>query len=57
WSTLRRTCQANTAFTDPEHLIRRLRHGLRRIQYRSDIIDGCLTGTGLTLPTPRLQPQ
>ncbi|MEU0786835.1 IS630 family transposase, partial [Streptomyces sp. NPDC006173] len=57
WSTLRRTCQANTAFTDPEHLIRRLRHGLRRIQYRSDIIDGCLTGTGLTLPTSRLQPQ
>ncbi|MFI5865361.1 IS630 family transposase, partial [Streptomyces sp. NPDC051546] len=42
---------------DPEHLIRRLRHGLRRIQYRSDIIDGCLTGTGLTLPTPRLQAQ
>ncbi|WSP95846.1 transposase [Streptomyces sp. NBC_01233] len=57
WSILRRTSQANTAFTDPEHLIRRLRYGLRQIQYRSDIIDGCLTGTGLTLPTPRLQPQ
>ncbi|MFG2441133.1 transposase [Streptomyces sp. NPDC048508] len=27
WSTLRRTCQANTAFTDPEHLIRRLDTG------------------------------
>ncbi|WP_455712273.1 IS630 family transposase [Streptomyces flaveolus] len=57
WSVLRRTTQANTAFTDPSHLIRRLRHGLRQIQYRSDIIDGCLTGTGLTPTTPRLQPQ
>ncbi|WP_420717202.1 IS630 family transposase [Streptomyces sp. H27-G5] len=57
WSVLRRTTQANTAFTDPDHLIRRLRHGLRQIQYRSHIIDGCLTGTGLTLTTPRLQPQ
>ncbi|AXG78990.1 IS630 family transposase [Streptomyces paludis] len=57
WSVLRRTTQANTAFTDPDHLIRQLRHSLRQIQYRSDIIDGCLTGTGLTLTTPRLQPQ
>ncbi|MEU2956847.1 IS630 family transposase, partial [Streptomyces xanthochromogenes] len=57
WSVLRRTTQANTASTDPDHLIHRLRHGLRQIQYRSDIIDGCLTGTGLTLTTPRPQPQ
>ncbi|MFJ5548583.1 transposase [Streptomyces sp. NPDC093225] len=57
WSVLRRTTQANTAFTDPDHLMRRLRRGLRQIQYRSDIIDGCLTGTGLTLTTPRLQTQ
>ncbi|WP_159047399.1 IS630 family transposase [Streptomyces sp. XY332] len=57
WSVLRRTSQANTAFTDPDHLIRRLRHSLRQIQYRSDIIDGCLTATGLTLTTPRPQPQ
>ncbi|MEU2955804.1 IS630 family transposase, partial [Streptomyces xanthochromogenes] len=56
-SVLRRTTQANTASTDPDHLIRRLRHGLRQIQYRSDIIDECLTGTGLTLTTPRPQPQ
>ncbi|KOU98972.1 transposase [Streptomyces sp. MMS21 TC-5] len=49
WSILRRTTQVNTAFTDPDHLMRRLRHGLRRIQYRSDIIDGCLTATGLAL--------
>ncbi|MGW1087361.1 IS630 family transposase, partial [Streptomyces sp. NPDC002596] len=49
--------QANTAFTDPEHLIRALRHGLRQIQYRSDIIDGCLAETRLKLTTPRLQAQ
>ncbi len=36
WSILRRTTQANTAFADSDHLMRRLRHGLRRIQYRSD---------------------
>ncbi|MFE9468689.1 winged helix-turn-helix domain-containing protein [Streptomyces virginiae] len=41
----------------PGHLIRRLRHSLRQIQYRSDVLDGCLTGTGLTLTTPRLQGQ
>lgn len=57
WSVLRRTSQANTSFTDPDHLIHRLRHGLRQIQYRSDVIVGCLTATGLTLTTPRLQPQ
>ncbi|WP_251061681.1 transposase [Streptomyces sp. ISL-100] len=57
WSLLRRSSQANTAFTDPDHLVRALRHGLRRIQYRSDIIDGCLTETRLKLTTPRLQPQ
>ncbi|MGW9453975.1 transposase, partial [Streptomyces sp. NPDC055632] len=28
--------------------------GLRQIQYRSDVIDGCLTATGLTLTTSRL---
>ncbi|MZE55085.1 IS630 family transposase, partial [Streptomyces sp. SID5770] len=32
-------------------------HGLRQIQYRSDIIDGCPTGTGLTPTTPQLQAQ
>ncbi|WP_243725869.1 transposase [Actinomadura rubrisoli] len=57
WSVLRRTSQANIAFTDPDHLRRTLRHGLRIVQYRSDIIDGCLTATGLTPPTSRLKPQ
>ncbi|MFD0412530.1 transposase [Streptomyces sp. NPDC127108] len=51
WSTLRRRRQANTAFADPNHLLRALRQGLRQIQYRSDLIDGCLTATGLTSTT------
>jgi hypothetical protein len=42
---------ANTAFTDPDHLTRTLRQGLARIQHRPELIDGCLTETGLT-PTP-----
>lgn len=49
WSLLRRSSQANTAFTDPDHLMRTLRHGLRQIQHRSNLIDGCLAETGLTL--------
>ncbi|MGN5635815.1 IS630 family transposase, partial [Streptomyces sp. AC154] len=28
---------------------RTLRSGLRHIQYRSNLIDGCLTETGLTI--------
>ncbi len=57
WSLLRRSSQADTAFTDPEQLMRGLRHGLRQIQYRSDAINGCLAGTGLTLTTPRQKGQ
>ncbi|WP_438296234.1 IS630 family transposase [Streptomyces sp. HUAS TT7] len=53
WSLLRRSSQANTAFADPEHLDRNLRHGLRKIQYRSDLIDDCLTATGLPQPRSR----
>ncbi|MFD5098267.1 transposase [Streptomyces albidochromogenes] len=51
WSILGRTSQANTAFTDPDHLIQRLRHGLRQLQYRSDAIDG-YRRTGSPLPEP-----
>ncbi|MFF4416669.1 transposase [Streptosporangium sp. NPDC001559] len=49
WSLLRRCFLANIAFTSPEHLIRTVRQGLRTIQYRSDLIDGCLAETGLFL--------
>ncbi|MFE5143607.1 transposase [Streptomyces fagopyri] len=57
WSLLRRSSQVNTAFTDPDDLISTLRHGLRQIQYRSNLIDGCLAETCLTTTTPRRQRQ
>ncbi|MFJ3840417.1 hypothetical protein [Streptomyces sp. NPDC090054] len=38
-SILRRTSQADIAFDGPDDLI-------RQIQYRSDIIDGCLAAGG-----------
>ncbi|MGX1367439.1 transposase [Streptomyces canus] len=49
WSLLRRGWLSNTAFTTPEPLIQTIRHGMRKIQYRPHLIDGCLAGTGLPL--------
>ncbi|WDN57597.1 transposase (plasmid) [Streptomyces clavuligerus] len=49
WSLLRRGRLSNVAFHTPEHLVQRIRRGLRHIQYRSDLIDGCLAETGLTI--------
>ncbi|MFI1184386.1 transposase [Streptomyces sp. NPDC020799] len=49
WSLLRRGFTTNTAFTTPEELTRTVRHGLRTIQYRPGLIQGCLTETGLTI--------
>jgi hypothetical protein len=43
----------HVAFTDPDHLTRTLRRALSQIQHRPDLIDGCLTETGLTI-TPNL---
>ncbi|MFJ9864267.1 transposase [Streptomyces sp. NPDC101165] len=59
WSLLRRGRLSNTAFTTPEHLIQTIRGGLRTIQYRPGVIDGCLAGAGLSLPstTTRVQAQ
>jgi hypothetical protein len=31
------------------HLVQVIRHGLKEIQYRSRLIEGCLAGTGLAL--------
>ncbi|WRZ95668.1 hypothetical protein OHB54_45765 [Streptomyces sp. NBC_01007] len=56
WSLLRRGPMANTAFTDPEHLARTLRRGLARIRRHPELIDGCLTGTGLTLTSDHPKP-
>jgi hypothetical protein len=49
WSVLNRTVLANLAATGPDHLASVIKHGLKRIQYRPALIDGCLTGTGLRL--------
>ncbi|WP_432037885.1 IS630 family transposase [Streptomyces cucumeris] len=49
WSLLRRGWLSNVAFSTPEHLVQRIRRGLRHIQYRSTLIDGCLAETGLTI--------
>ncbi|SHN29584.1 DDE superfamily endonuclease [Streptomyces yunnanensis] len=61
WSLLRRGPLANVAFADNEYLVRTLRRGLRQIQYRPHLINGCLTETGLTTnnkhPTTRRKPQ
>nr|WP_281179529.1 transposase [Nocardia inohanensis] len=51
WSVLRRSL-ANTIFTDPDHLTAAVRTRLRRIQHRPNLIDGCLTGTGLNPIAP-----
>jgi hypothetical protein len=37
------------SFTGFAHLLRVVKHGLRKIQYQPVLIDGCLTGTGLSL--------
>ncbi|WP_443066117.1 IS630 family transposase [Streptomyces sp. NBC_00523] len=48
WSLLRRGWLSNVAFSTPEHLVQTVRRGLRHIQHRGHLIDGCLTETGLT---------
>ena len=52
WSVLRRTTTANRAFADPHDLITAVSRGLRQLQYRHDVLDGCLTGTRLVPATP-----
>jgi hypothetical protein len=52
WSVLPRTTTANRAFADPHNLITAVRRGLRQLHHRHDVLDGCLTGTGLTAAPP-----
>ncbi|MFJ9855439.1 transposase [Streptomyces sp. NPDC101150] len=47
WSLLRRATAANVVFADRDDLVRAVLSGMRRIQRRPHLIDGCLTGTGL----------
>jgi len=49
WSLLRRGWLSNIAFSTPEHLVQRIRRGLRHIQYRTHLIDGFLAETGLAI--------
>ncbi|GHC98014.1 endonuclease [Streptomyces violarus] len=48
-SLLRRGWLLDVAFSTPEHLDQRIRRGLRLIQYRNHLMDGCLAETGLTI--------
>lgn len=49
WSLLRRSTTANVVFRDRDHLVQAVRSGLRRIPRRTDLIEGCLVETGLSL--------
>jgi hypothetical protein len=49
WSVLKRGVLANLAVASFAHLIQVIRHGLKKIQYQPGLIEGCLTGTGLSL--------
>ncbi|MEV6265127.1 IS630 family transposase [Streptomyces sp. NPDC051784] len=49
WLLLRCGWLSSVAFSTPDHLVRTVRCGLRHIQYRSHLVDGCLTETGLTI--------
>ena len=51
WSLLRRSI-ANVVTADLAGLERLVRCKLRKIQYRSELIDGCLAETGLILNPP-----
>lgn len=48
WSLLRRAL-ANIAFADLADLEQAIRQRLRTIQHRPHLIEGCVTGTGLSI--------
>jgi putative transposase len=55
---LRRSTTANVVFTDRDHLVQTVRSGMRRIQRRPHLIDGCLAETGLLMdPTTQRKSQ
>ncbi|MFD8717464.1 transposase [Streptomyces sp. NPDC059629] len=51
WSLLRRSTTANVVFRDRDHRVQAVGSGLRRIQRRTDLIEGCLAESGLSLNT------
>ncbi|MET7685038.1 transposase [Streptomyces sp. NPDC005423] len=48
WSLVKRDL-GNLAAADLSEITRAVKHRLKKIQYRQDLVDGCLVGTGLTL--------
>jgi transposase len=50
WSLIKRGL-ADFAAANLDHLTQVIKHKLKRIQYRPDLIDGCLTETGLIMTT------
>jgi transposase len=49
WSLLKRGVLANLAVADFRQLVRVVKRGLKKIQYRPHLVNGCLAETGLTL--------
>lgn len=49
WSLLNRSGLANLAVTGLEELMPMVKRGLKKIQYRPHLIDGCLAETGLLI--------
>lgn len=48
WSLVKRDL-GNLAAADLSEITRTVQHRLKKIQYRRDLVGGCLVGTGLTL--------
>ncbi len=47
WSLVKRDI-GNLAAADLGQITRAVKRHLKKIQYRPELVDGCLTGTGLT---------
>ncbi|MET9832343.1 hypothetical protein ABZ078_24275 [Streptomyces sp. NPDC006385] len=49
WSPAATRLHRQRRLHNPDHLIRTVREGLRKLQYRPALLDGCLAETGLAL--------
>lgn len=52
WSLVKRDI-CNLAAADLRQITRAVKRRLKQIQYRPDVVDGCLAGTGLSLDPAR----
>lgn len=48
WSMVKRDI-GNLAAADLRQITKAVKRGLKRIQYRPEVVDGCLAGTGLVM--------